>query len=63
MPGLQTNLKDLGKSFEKLKCIMAESHKNETIEKYKAEFAAKGNSPWMAAKLAEEKYKLQYKHG
>lgn len=58
MTGIRTNLKDLGKSFQKWSSaeLAAEFRKNVVIEEFKNEFLRLGFSQWMAANLAEEKY-------
>lgn len=63
MSGIRTNLKDLGKSFEKFKnATMAEDErKRAMLKEFKFAFERKGYSPWMAEKLAEEKYKQLHK--
>lgn len=59
MSGIKTNLKDLGKSFQKLTDAMKaeDERKRAIINEFKNEFIRRGYSPWMALNLADEKYR------
>lgn len=59
MSGIKTNLKDLGKSFQKFSGAMLaeEERKRQMIAELRRAFERQGFAPWMATKLAEEKYK------
>ncbi len=62
MSGIKTDLKNLGQSFEKLKAMQGEEErKRAMLKEFKFAFERKGYSPWMAEKLAEEKYKQLHK--
>ena len=63
MSGLNTNTKDLGQSFHKFQDASkaAWERKNKMILEFKAVFIQKGFSEFMAANLAEEKYRLIHK--
>lgn len=63
MSGIRTDLKNLGQSFEKLKAMQGEEErKRAMLKEFKYTFARQGYSPWMAEKLAEEKYRQIHKH-
>lgn len=63
MAGIKTNLKDLGKAFQKLSGAMLaeEERKRQMIAELRRAFMKQGYSPWMATNLAEEKYKQIHK--
>ena len=62
MSGMKSSLKNLGQSFEKMKAMQGEDErKRAMIKEFKFAFERKGYSPWMAEKLAEEKYKQLHK--
>lgn len=65
MPGIKTNLKDLGKAGQKfLSATLAEDErKRAMISEFRREYMKQGFSPWMATNLAEEKYKQIHKNG
>lgn len=63
MSGLKTNLKDLSSSFGKFKAMAAaDKRREDTIAELIQFYIGQGKSPWLAQKLAEERYNLIHKH-
>ena len=54
MPGTKTDLRNLSKSFEKIK---ADVKKEEMITEFRATFMRQGYAPSVAHAMAERKYK------
>lgn len=63
MSGLKTNLKDLGRSFQKFSGAMLaeDERKRKAIAEYFHHYSKQGFSPWMATQKAEEKYREIHK--
>ena len=64
MPGIKTDLRNIGQAFKQFKAIEAqEVRKTAMINEYTQEFMRQGKSVWLARELAEEKYRQIHRNG
>lgn len=63
MPGIQTNIIDLGKSFKKWKAQeQAEIRKQSVINELAQKYQRQGHPPYMANRMAETQYLSMHKN-